>query len=263
MCGDSTTTGDVEKLMNGVKADLLVTDPPYNVNYEGKAGKLENDNMDNDSFKQFLRDAFTAADGVMKSGATFYIWHADSEGYNFRGACYDVGWKVRQCLIWVKNSIVLGRQDYQWKHEPCLYGWKEGTHYWDGGRKERTALTSFDIFELRDKSKTELLKFIEDYCCNKEDYETTIIYEEKPNRNAEHPTMKPIKLLARGIKNSSKENNTVLDLFGGSGSTLIACEQLNRNCCMMELDPHYVDVIIARWEQFTGQKAVRLNNEQG
>lgn len=263
MCGDSTSIGDVEKLMNGVKADLLVTDPPYNVNYEGKAGKLENDNMDNDSFKQFLRDAFTAADGVMKSGATFYIWHADSEGYNFRGACHDVGWKVRQCLVWVKNSLVLGRQDYQWKHEPCLYGWKEGTHYWGGGRKERTALTSFDIFELRDKSKSDLLKFIEDYCCNKEDYETTILYEQKPNRNAEHPTMKPVKLLARGVKNSSKENDTVLDLFGGSGSTLIACEQLNRKCYMMELDPHYVDVIIARWEQFTGQKAIRLNNEQG
>lgn len=266
MCGDSTSVGDVEKLMNGVKADLLVTDPPYNVDYVGKTKdslKIKNDKMDNDSFRQFLRDALSTADSVMRNGATFYIWHADSEGYNFRGACCDVGWKVRQCLIWVKNSIVLGRRDYQWKHEPCLYGWKEGTHYWDGGRKERTTLTSFDIFELRDKNKAELLKFIEDYCCNKEDYETTIIYEEKPNRNAEHPTMKPVKLLARGIKNSSKENDTVLDLFGGSGSTLIACEQLNRNCCMMELDPHYVDVIIARWEQFTGQKAVRLNNEQG
>ena len=259
MCGDSTSVTDVEKLMNGCKASLLVTDPPYNVNYEGSAGKIMNDSMDNDSFRQFLRDAFTTADVVMNDGAAFYIWHADSEGYNFRGACFDVGWKVRQCLIWVKNSLVLGRQDYQWKHEPCLYGWKNGTHFWNGGRKERTTITDFDIFELRDKSKEELLKFIEEYCCDHEDIETSIIYEEKPSKNAEHPTMKPIKLLARSVKNSSKEGDNVLDLFGGSGSTLITCEQLNRKCFMMELDPKFIDVIIARWEKFTGQKAVLLN----
>ena len=259
MCGDSTSVTDVEKLMNGCKASLLVTDPPYNVNYEGSAGKIMNDSMDNDSFRQFLRDAFTTADVAMNDGAAFYIWHADSEGYNFRGACFDVGWKVRQCLIWVKNSLVLGRQDYQWKHEPCLYGWKNGTHFWNGGRKERTTITDFDIFELRDKSKEELLKFIEEYCCDHEDIETSIIYEGKPSKNAEHPTMKPIKLLARSVKNSSKEGDNVLDLFGGSGSTLITCEQLNRKCFMMELDPKFVDVIIARWEKFTGQKAVLLN----
>lgn len=259
MCGDSTSVTDVEKLMNGCKASLLVTDPPYNVNYEGSAGKIMNDSMDNDSFRQFLRDAFTTADVVMNDGAAFYIWHADSEGYNFRGACFDVGWKVRQCLIWVKNSLVLGRQDYQWKHEPCLYGWKNGTHFWNGGRKERTTITDFDIFELRDKSKEELLKFIEEYCCDHEDIETSIIYEEKPSKNTEHPTMKPIKLLARSVKNSSKEGDNVLDLFGGSGSTLITCEQLNRKCFMMELDPKFIDVIIARWEKFTGQKAVLLN----
>ena len=259
MCGDSTSIDDVEKLMNGCKASLLVTDPPYNVNYEGSAGKIMNDSMDNDSFRQFLRDAFTTADVAMNDGAAFYIWHADSEGYNFRGACFDVGWKVRQCLIWVKTSLVLGRQDYQWKHEPCLYGWKNGTHYWNGGRKERTTITDFDIFELRDKNKDELLKFIEQYCCDNEDIETSIIYEEKPNKNADHPTMKPIKLLARSIRNSSKENDNVLDLFGGSGSTLITCEQLNRKCFMMELDPKFVDVIIERWEKFTGQKAVLLN----
>lgn len=259
MCGDSTSIDDVEKLMNGCKASLLVTDPPYNVNYEGSAGKIMNDSMDNDSFRQFLRDAFTTADVAMNEGAAFYIWHADSEGYNFRGACFDVGWKVRQCLIWVKTSLVLGRQDYQWKHEPCLYGWKNGTHYWNGGRKERTTITDFDIFELRYKNKEELLKFIEQYCCDNEDIETSIIYEEKPNKNADHPTMKPIKLLARSIKNSSKEGDNVLDLFGGSGSTLITCEQLNRNCFMMELDPKYCDVIIKRWENFTGEKAVKLN----
>ena len=256
MCGDSTSIESIKKLMNEKEADLIITDPPYNVNYEGTAGKIKNDNMDNDSFRQFLRDAFTAADNVLKKGGVFYIWHADSEGYNFRGACFDTNWKVRQCLVWVKSSIVLGRQDYQWKHEPCLYGWKDGdAHYWKGGRKERTTITGFDLFELRGKNKEDLLKFIERQWCDSETEETTIIYEDKPHRNGEHPTMKPIKLLARQIENSSKKEEIVLDMFGGSGSTLIACEQLERSCYMMEFDPKYIDVIIARWEQFTGRKA--------
>lgn len=262
MCGDSTNIKSIEKLMDGKEADLIVTNPPYNVDYEGgtkEALKIVNDKMDNDSFGQFLKDAFIAADNVLKKGGVFYIWHVDSEGYNFRGACFDVGWKVRQCLMWVKSSIVMGRQDYQWKHEPCLYGWKDGdAHYWKGGRKERTTITGFDLFELRDKNKEDLLKFIEKQWCDSEEEETTIIYEDKPQRNGEHPTMKPIKLLSRQIVNSSKMNDIVLDMFGGSGSTLIACEQLNRNCYMMEFDPKYVDVIINRWEQFTGQKAVLL-----
>lgn len=260
MCGDSTSIDNVEKLMNGNKVSLLLTDPPYNVNYEGSAGKIMNDKMDNDSFRQFLRDAFTAADVVMNDGAVFYIWHADSEGYNFRGACFDAGWKVRQCLIWVKSSLVLGRQDYQWKHEPCLYGWKDGeAHYWKGGRKERTTITGFDLFELRDKNKEDLLKFIEKQWCDSGEEETTIIYEDKPHRNGEHPTMKPIKLLSRQVINSSKKEDIVLDMFGGSGSTLIACEQLERSCYMMEFDPKYIDVIINRWEQFTGKQAVLLS----
>ena len=221
MCGDSTNIADVEKLMNGVKADMLLTDPPYNVNYEGKAGKLENDNMDNDSFRQFLRDAFTAADSVMKSGATFYIWHADFEGYNFRGACNDVGWKVRQCLIWNKNTIVLGRQDYHWKHEPCLYGWKSGaSHLWNSDRKQ-----------------------------------STVIHMPKPAKSELHPTMKPIQLFDYQIKNNTKIGASVLDLFGGSGTTIMACEQNNRIAYTMELDPKFVDVIIGRWEKFTGKKA--------
>lgn len=263
MCGDSTMLDDVMKLMGGAKADLLLTDPPYNVAYEGATKDkltIENDNMGDAEFRQFLVDAFTNADMAMRAGACFYIWHADSEGYNFRGACFDAGWKVRQCIIWVKNSIVLGRQDYQWKHEPCLYGWKEGeAHFWAGGRKERTTLTGFDLYELRDMKKDELLKFIEEQWCDREDVETSILFESKPNRNAEHPTMKPIKLIARQIKNSTQADDVVLDLFGGSGSTLIASEQLGRTCCMMEYDPKYVDVIIDRWEKFTGQKAVLLN----
>ena len=224
MCGDSTNLTDVEKLMGGEKADMLLTDPPYNVDYEGKTKdklKIENDKMDNDSFRQFLVDAFSNADMVMKEGAVFYIWHADSEGYNFRGACFDTGWKVRQCLIWNKNCMVMGRQDYQWKHEPCLYGWKEGAgHLWASDRKQ-----------------------------------TTVINFDKPTRNELHPTMKPVPLFDYQIKNNTKGGDIVLDLFGGSGTTIMACEQNGRRAYTMEFDPRYVDVIIERWEQFTGQKA--------
>ena len=226
MCGDSTKIEDVEKLMNGNKVDLLITDPPYNVNYEGGNGlKIKNDNMDNDNFRKFLTDAFSTADSVMKEGAVFYIWHADSEGYNFRGACFDNNWKVRQCLIWNKNSMVMGRQDYHWKHEPCLYGWKDGaSHLWASDRKQ-----------------------------------TTILDFDKPTKNAEHPTMKPVKLFDYQIKNNTKKDDIVLDLFGGSGTTLIACEQNGRISYNMELDPKYVDVIIDRWEELTGEKAILLN----
>lgn len=228
MCGDSTVLEDVEKLMGGVQADMLLTDPPYNVNYEGKTKdklKIKNDKMDNDNFRQFLIDAFSNADMVMKPGAVFYIWHADSEGYNFRGACFDVGWTVRQCLIWNKNSMVMGRQDYQWKHEPCLYGWKEGAgHLWASDRKQ-----------------------------------TTVINFDKPTRNDMHPTMKPIPLFDYQIKNNTKGGDVVLDLFGGSGTTIIACEQNGRRGYCMEYDPRYVDVIVDRWEKFTGAKAVLLN----
>jgi site-specific DNA-methyltransferase (adenine-specific) len=229
MCGDSTSIDDVEKLMDGTTVDLLLTDPPYNVNYEGKTKdklKIENDKMNNDNFRQFLVDAFTCADSVMKPGAGFYIWHADSEGYNFRGACYDIGWEVKQCLIWNKNSLVLGRQDYHWKHEPCLYGWKSGAgHNWYADRKQ-----------------------------------TTVLDFDRPSRNAEHPTMKPIPLFDYQIKNNTKKEDVVLDLFGGSGTTLMACEQNNRKAYLMELDPKYVDVIIDRWEQYTGQKAQLLTD---
>lgn len=159
-----------------------------------------------------------------------------------------------------QQPIVLGRQDYQWKHEPCLYGWKDGSaHYWAGGRKERTTITGFDLYELRNMSKEELLRFIDQQWCDGEDGETTVLFEEKPSKNTEHPTMKPVKLIARQIKNSTTTNDIVLDLFGGSGTTMIACEQLNRRCFMMEFDPKYADVIIDRWEKLTGSKAVLLS----
>ena len=230
ICGDSTDINVVEKLMGDQKADMLLTDPPYNVDYEGKtkdALKIKNDKMDNDTFRQFLRDAFNCANSVMRGGAVFYIWHADSEGYNFRGACADNDWKVRECLIWHKNTMVLGRQDYQWKHEPCLYGWKDGaSHLWASDRKQ-----------------------------------TTILNFDKPARSELHPTMKPVGLFAYQISNNTHEGDNVLDLFCGSGTTLVACEQLKRRCFAVELDPKYADVIIQRWENLTGQTAELIQSE--
>lgn len=238
MVGDSTDSSQVEILMGGQKADLLLTDPPYNVAL-GIGGSVDearkrhrrtdglvimNDKMGNDEFREFLIKVYTAAKENMKAGAAFYIWHADSERYNFEGAALDVGWNVRQTLIWNKNSMTLGRQDYQWKHEPCLYGWNDGgSHSWYSDRKQ-----------------------------------TTVLNFDKPNASKLHPTMKPVPLFDYQIKNSSKAGDNVLDLFGGSGTTMIACEQDNRNAYLMELDPRYADVIIKRWEEFTGQKAERV-----
>jgi site-specific DNA-methyltransferase (adenine-specific) len=225
MCGDSTSIDSAMKLMGKDQSDLLITDPPYNVAYEGKTEErltIENDSMENDQFRQFLRDVYSTANSVMREGAVFYIWHADSEGHNFRAAAFETGWKVRQCLIWNKNSLVMGRQDYHWKHEPCLYGWKDGAaHYWGSDRTQ-----------------------------------TTVLNFNRPSRSTEHPTMKPLELFEYQIGNSSKPNDVVLDLFGGSGTTAIACERLNRKARLMELDPKYCDVIVKRWEDFTGKKAV-------
>jgi len=224
MCGDSTSLNDAATLMGGGMADLLVTDPPYNVAYEGKTAdalKIENDAMFDEEFRAFLRRAYVAADAHMRPGAAFYIWHADSEGLNFRGAAKDVGWQVRQCLVWNKNVMVMGRQDYHWKHEPCLYGWKAGAaHIWESDRKQ-----------------------------------VTVLEFNRPNRNAEHPTMKPVDLIQYQVENSSRPGNTVLDLFGGSGTTLMACERSGRINRSMELDPKYCDVIVRRWQKYTGKRA--------
>ncbi|KLU66743.1 chromosome-partitioning protein Spo0J [Desulfosporosinus acididurans] len=228
MCGDSTSNEDVSRLMSGQQADLILTDPPYNVDYEGATKdklKIQNDKMTDDQFLQFLVDAFTQMHEYSKKGAAIYVFHADSEGYNFRCAFKLAGYCLRQCLIWVKNSMVLGRQDYQWQHEPILYGWKDGAgHAWYSDRKQ-----------------------------------TTLIKFDKPLRNGEHPTMKPIGLCGYFIGNSSKEDDIILDPFGGSGSTLIACEQTNRICYSLELDPKYCDVIVKRWEELTGKKAELLH----
>lgn len=228
MCGDSCSLTDMEKLCDGQLVDMWLTDPPYNVAYEGKtkdALTIQNDSMGDDQFRQFLRDAYVTADLVMKPGAVFYIWHADSEGYNFRGAAQDAGWKVRQCLIWKKSTMVMGRQDYHWKHEPCLYGWKEGAgHLWATDRKQ-----------------------------------TTILEFDKPSRNGEHPTMKPVALFEYQMLNNTKGGDIVLDSFGGSGTTLLAAEKNGRYARLMELDPKYCDVIVKRWEDFTGKKAKLVN----
>ena len=224
MCGDSTSIDALEQLCGGQAVDMWLTDPPYNVAYEGKTKEaltIKNDKMGDDSFRQFLRDSYVAADAVMKSGAVFYIWHADLEGYNFRGAAFDAGWKIRQCLIWEKQTLVMGRQDYHWKHEPCLYGWKDGAgHLWAADRKQ-----------------------------------TTILKFDRPSRNAEHPTMKPVALFEYQMLNNTKGGDIILDSFGGSGTTMLAAEKNGRVSRLMELDPKYCDVIIKRWQDFTGKTA--------
>lgn len=218
VCGDSTKEETYTALMDGRKANLVITDPPYNVNYEGTAGKIKNDNMAADKFYQFLFDAFNNMASVMADDASIYVFHADTEGLNFRKAFADAGFYLSGCCIWKKQSLVLGRSPYQWQHEPVLYGWKKkGKHQWYTGRKEST------IWEF-----------------------------DKPKRNGDHPTMKPVPLLAYPIHNSSMANSVVLDPFGGSGSTLIACEQTDRICLTIELDEKFCDVIVKRYIEQVG-----------
>lgn len=274
MCGDATVITDVEKLMDGKLASMVFTDPPYNVAYEGgTADKLtiKNDNMPAERFKQFLHDSFTSMFMATEPGGAIYVCHADSEGSNFRGALQDAGWLFKQCLVWVKNQFVLGRQDYQWRHEPILYGWKPGAaHRWYGGRKQGTVIEETAPIVVREDSEGALLTFttgIQTVSIRVPSFEVlesgddslaTVWRFEKPLRNGEHPTMKPIGLCARAIQNSSRPSEIVVDFFGGSGSTLMAAEQTGRVCYTMELDPIYAQVIILRWQEFTGQTAIRL-----
>ena len=218
ICGDSTKAETYAALMGSTKANLVITDPPYNVNYEGSAGKIKNDNMADEAFYNFLLDAYTQMHSAMADDASIYVFHADTEGLNFRRAFADAGFYLSGCCIWKKQSLVLGRSPYQWQHEPCLYGWKKnGKHQWYTGRKE-----------------------------------TTIWEFDKPKKNGDHPTMKPIPLLAYPIMNSSMSNSVVLDPFGGSGSTLIACEQTDRICYTVELDEKFCDVIVKRYIEQVG-----------
>lgn len=227
LCGDATRPEDLARLMAGARADMVWTDPPYNVAYEGKtveALTIQNDSMDNASFRAFLLAFYRAALSVTKPGGPIYVAHADSEGVNFRATMLEAGWLLKQCLIWVKQAFVLGRQDYHWQHEPILYGWAPGAaHVWEGDRAQSTILT-FD----------------------------------RPQRSAEHPTMKPVDLVAYCLENSSRPGDVILDPFAGSGTTLIAAEKAGRIARLVELDPRYCDVIVARWEQATGQVVERL-----
>lgn len=269
MCGDSTDESDVASLMGGDKLDLMVTDPPYNVAYGAKTEFLSgtgighshkdiaNDDMDEASFYSFILDFYENAVAAMRPGAAIYVFHSDAHGLTFRQAFHDAGLKLSECLVWEKNTFVLGRNDYQWRHEPILYGWKEGAaHYFINDRSQDTVLLD-EIPEFKNMKKQELLAFIEKIFKDYND-QTTVLYENKPARNSEHPTMKPIPLIGRLINNSSKPGWLVGDFFGGSGSTLMAAEQLGRSAYLMEYDERYCDVIIQRWEQYTGQKAVLL-----
>lgn len=231
MCGDSTSELDMAKLMLDDVADVWLTDPPYNVNYEGKTKdkrKIQNDNMPDADFYDFLLLAHVVVDKHLKKGGVFYIWHADSGGFNFRKAVMDVGWSLKQCLIWSKNSMTIGRQDYHWMHEPCLYGWKPGgAHIWTSDRKQ-----------------------------------TTILKFDKPVKNDIHPTMKPVSLFEYLISNNTRGSDIIVDSFGGSGTTIIAAEKTQRRARVMEFDPVYADAIIQRWQDFTGDKALLINDNR-
>ena len=256
-CGDSTKQTDVDALMDGAVADLVITDPPYNVAYEGINGlTIQNDNMPEAQFVAFLTDAFTQMRRNMKAGAPFYIWHAETEGGAFRQSCSAALGKVRQMLIWNKNSFTMGHQDYQWKHEACIYGWTDGAgHFFVDDRTQATVIEDkrIDINKLKKEEMRELLRDI-----FSDKISTTVLNEDKPSKNGDHPTMKPLKLLARLVKNSSRQGEIILDTFGGSGSTLITCQQLGRRCYTMELDPKYADVIVKRYLKFTGEKSTIL-----
>lgn len=262
-CGDVTHAGEIEALMDGLMADACWTDPPYNVDYSSKAGKIANDNQPEDEFASFLQSSFSAANVAMKPGAPIYVCHADTAGLTFRSAFSNAGFKISGCLIWSKDSLVLGRSDYQWQHEPILYGWKLGAkHKWYGGRKKTTVLESeSSIFTKNEDGTVTVSVGGQTIVLSGENLEvqpvaSTIIRCEKPKRSAEHPTMKPVELINQMLRNSTREGDIVLDMFGGSGSTLIACETLGRQARLLEVDPRYVDVIVKRWEKFTGKNAV-------
>lgn len=271
MCGDSTNVDDVEMLMGAELMDLIITDPPYNVNYEEKAAALneyrpnnngameiKNDTMSDEKFYAFLLQAYSNMEEFMRAGAAIYVFHADSEGLNFRKAFIDAGLKLSECLIWEKNNFVLGRCDYHWRHEPILYGWKEGAkHYFVNDRTQDTIMLEDDV-DFEAMKKTELVEYVKNLMQKYAD-QTSVIYEKKPMSSSLHPTMKPLELVGKLMKNSSKKGWKVGDFFGGSGSTLMAAEQLGRNAYLMEYDEHYASIIIQRWEEYTGQKATKVD----
>jgi len=252
MCGDSTSIDDVDVLMGGSKADMVWTDPPYNVAIEGIAGKILNDDMSDESFKQFLLDVYACYFMVIKDGGVIYVAHADSERVNFTKCFKDAGFKLSQVLIWVKQSGTLSRQDFNWQHEPILYGWKEGAAHYFCGDFTRTSVIDDDI-DIKKMNKAELQELVNSY---RTEQKNTTLRENRPSRSELHPTMKPVNLVQRMIEWSSKPKEIVLDLFGGSGTTMMACQNSSRHARLMELDPKYCDVIIKRWQDFTGKQAI-------
>jgi DNA modification methylase len=265
ICGDSTDPFVIEKLFSGAKADAIFTDPPYNVNYEGGAGKIKNDDMEDGTFRSFLLRAYGVMFRMLKDGGAIYVCHADTEGLNFRGAFKDAGFKLAGCLIWCKDSLVLGRSDYQWQHEPILYGWKPtGSHKWYGDRKS-TTIAEFMLEAPLTQIEPNLYRLrlgdqwfqIRGEKLAIQELETTVVKIPKPKKNEDHPTMKPVALIDKMLRNSTKPKNLVFDAFGGSGSTLISCEKLGRTAYLCEIEPKFCDVICARWEQVTGKKIKR------
>ena len=259
ICGDSTHVETYRALLKSELAQLIITDPPYNVDYEGEAGKIINDKMKDDEFHSFLFRMYSTAAKFSDEGCGIYVFHSDSQWRAFRDEFQNAGFLLKQCLIWVKNTFVIGRQDYQWRHEPILYGWKKGaSHYFTASRKLSTVLDNSgrpDVDNLSREEMAELLSKIYDMI---DEIPTSILYCNKPLKNKEHPTMKPTSLIAKLIENSSRENWIVLDMFGGSGSTLIACEATGRKARLIELDPKFCDVIVKRYIETTRKNDVRL-----
>jgi DNA modification methylase len=264
MCGDSLSVTDWDVLMDGAKADIVWTDPPYNVAYESKlAGSIKNDDMGDKQFFDFLLGAYSSLFAVMKPGAAIYVAHADTEGYNFRGAFLAAGFKLSGCIIWRKQSLVLGRSDYQWMHEPILYGWKPGgSHRWFGGRKQTTIADMGDAapFELQPDGRYVIRigerTLVVSGDAKVEELESSVIYHEKPQRSKDHPTTKPVGLINKMLKNNARHNDIVVDAFGGSGSTMIAAEMMGMCARLMELDPKFTDVQCRRYFEFTGRHAI-------
>lgn len=263
VCGDSTTSDAWDALMRDERADICWTDPPYNVAYESKlAGSIKNDNMGDQKFREFLNAAFAAVFAKLKPGSAIYVAHADTEGYNFRHAFKDAGFKLSGCLVWKKDSLVLGRSDYQWMHEPILYGWKPGSaHRWYGGRKLTTVqewpgepVTKLSDGRYQIVVGDRVLTVSGD--AQIEETPSSVVFCEKPKRSAEHPTMKPVGLIERQLKCNARSGDIVVDGFGGSGSTLIAADRLGMCARLVEFDPKFVDVIVRRWQQFSGRSAV-------
>jgi DNA modification methylase len=260
--GDSTDVGVIQRLMDGAMADACWTDPPYNVAYESAAGKIKNDDMDDKAFFDFLLAAFASTWAWMKPGAAIYVAHADTEGLNFRGAFRGAGFKLSGCIIWRKDSLVLGRSDYQWQHEPILCGWKKGSaHRWYGGRKQTTVLElgEHSPFVRLDDGRYQITvgnqTMIVAADAAVEEVVPSVIRVEKPKKSALHPTMKPVELIERMLRHNARPGDLVLDPFGGSGSTLIAADRLGMCARLVELDPCYADVIVQRWEDWSGRKA--------